>query len=258
MNNIRWEDLVFANRNQAYGAYPLRKAYSSRVTMAFAFAMTVTAMMLMYPIIKKLFESEIIVRQEDQEGPVIVMSQPPPIELIPVIPPPQVHVPVEQIRFVPPVVTQQEVTQLPPTIEDLQNVEVSTQNVEGASFVIDDLVDPEPVNTFDNADKVWITVEQQPEFPGGVAEMMKFISKNVKYPASARRLNIGGKVFISFVVNADGTIDNIETIKGIYADCDNEAMRVIGKMPTWKPGKQNGKAVKVKFVLPINFTLSGV
>jgi protein TonB len=88
-----------------------------------------------------------------------------------------------------------------------------------------------------------------------MAELMKFIGKNIKYPANARRMEIQGQVFISFVVNADGTIGDIETVKGVFADLDSEAKRVIGKMPTWKPGRQDGKAVRVKFVLPIKFKL---
>jgi protein TonB len=259
MNNIRWEDLVFANRNQAYGAYPLRKAYSSRVTMSFAFAMTAVAMMLSFPVIKSLFESEVVVsRPTTPDG--IVMPQPPPIiELIPLVPPPQVHAPVEQIRFVPPVVTQLDVADLTPTIEELQNADVSNQNLDGANVIIETPVTPEPPPAVENDEgKIWLNPQQQPEFPGGVAEMMKFIGKHIRYPSSARRMNIAGNVFVSFVVNADGTIDKVELLKGIYGDCDNEAMRVIGKMPTWKPGKQNGKAVKVKLVLPIKFALTGV
>ena len=256
MNNPRWEDLVFANRNQAYGAYPLRKTYTNRVTLSFAFAMSLTAVMLSYPIIKSLFTTELHNAVIPDEGPPTVLTQPPPIEVIPVIPPPQVHVPVEQIRYVPPVVTREEVADVPPTIEELQHVVASDQDLNGANVIIEDLPDPEPDPVADDSNKVWLTVERQPEFPGGFAEMMKFISKNIKYPSSARRMGIAGSVFISFVVNADGTIESIETIKGVYSEIDKEAMRVIGKMPAWKPGKQNGKAVKVKFVLPIKFTLN--
>jgi protein TonB len=258
MNNIRWEDLVFANRNRAYGAYPLRKAYSSRVAMAFTVAMAAVAMMLSYPIIRSLFEMEPMITKEKLTDDIITILPPPPIEKITLPPPPQVHVPVEQIRFVQPAVTQQEVTDVTPTIEALQNVEVSDRDVDGANVIMETPIVPDPPVVIEDAGKVWINVQQQPEFPGGIAEMMKFIGKHVRYPSSARRMGIAGNVFISFVVNADGTIEKIETIKGIQADCDNEAMRVIGKMPAWKPGKQNGKAVKVKLVLPIRFALSGV
>lgn len=256
MNNMRWEDLVFANRNQAYGAYPLRRTYTNRVSLSFAFAMTVTAMMLSYPVIKSLFGTESAVRQEKKKVDYNFLEQQPIIERIPVVPPPQPRVPVEQIRYVPPRVTQEQVADVPPTIDELRNVDVSDQDVDGAEIIETPVVADLPPVIEDDPEKVWVNVQQQPEFPGGFAEMMKFIGKNIRYPASARRMGIAGNVFISFVVNPDGSIDNIETIKGVYADIDKEAMRVIAKMPTWKPGKQNGKAVKVKFVLPIKFTLS--
>lgn len=258
MSNIRWEDLVFANRNQAYGAYPLRRTYSNRVSMAFAFAMAFTALMLCYPVIKSLFKADIVVKPDIVGDLPTTLLPPPSIELIPVVPPPRVHVPVEQIRFVPPVVTQQEVEQLPPTIEELHDANTSNENIDGANLGIDVPMTIEPPAPAEDPGKVWLNVEQQPEFPGGIAEMMKFIAKNVRYPAIARRQGIMGNVFISFVVNPDGSISNVETIKGIHAECDNEAMRVIAKMPAWKPGKQNGKAVKVRFVVPIKFALTGV
>jgi protein TonB len=86
--------------------------------------------------------------------------------------------------------------------------------------------------------------------------MMKFIIKNLKYPAQARRMGTEGRVFIGFVVNADGHITDVASIKGISVDCDKEAARVISMMPNWKPGKQNGRAVRVRFVLPVNFKLA--
>jgi protein TonB len=86
--------------------------------------------------------------------------------------------------------------------------------------------------------------------------MYAFIRKNMKYPASARRMGTEGTVFVGFVVDKEGRISNIEVVKGISADCDKEAERVVKMMPPWKPGKQNGRAVKSKFVLPIKFKLA--
>jgi protein TonB len=257
MNNLLWEDLVFAKRNQAYGAYPLRKAYSGRVTKSFVFAMTLVSLMLSYPFIKSIFGNKVETDHTVVVRDTITWIQPPPIETIP-LPPPPTHVQVEQIRYVPPRVTEEDVATEIPTNEELANVTISNQAVEGDPVFTDFPTDPDPVAVEEDPTRVWITVEQQPEFPGGLSEMMKFVNKHIKYPSAARRMSIAGTVFISFVVNADGTIDQIETIKGIYADCDKEAMRVIGKMPAWKPGKQNGKAVKVRFVLPIKFALSDV
>lgn len=98
-------------------------------------------------------------------------------------------------------------------------------------------------------------VEQMPEYPGGQEAMMKFIQKNIEYPAMARESKIAGKVYTQFVVGKDGAIRNIKVIKGIGSGCDQEAIRVIKRMPKWKPGRQRGKVVPVKFVLPFSFKL---
>ncbi|HEY5916388.1 MAG TPA: energy transducer TonB, partial [Chryseolinea sp.] len=105
-------------------------------------------------------------------------------------------------------------------------------------------------------DVIFMVVEQQAEFPGGLEAMMKFIVKNMKYPAAARRMGVEGSVFVSFVIDKEGTISDLTVIKGISADCDKEALRVVKLMPPWKPGKQNGRAVKSRFVLPIKFKLA--
>ena len=86
--------------------------------------------------------------------------------------------------------------------------------------------------------------------------LYKFIQKTLKYPTQAKRMGTEGKVFVSFVVNKDGAISDVETIKGISTECDKEAARVVSLFPPWKVGKQNGKPVRVKYVLPINFKLA--
>lgn len=98
-------------------------------------------------------------------------------------------------------------------------------------------------------------VEQMPEFPGGTAAMMDFLGKNLKYPNEARDKNISGKVIVKFVVNKEGNIQDATIVRGIGAGCDEEALRVVRKMPRWKPGYQNGKAVNVFFHLPVSFVL---
>jgi protein TonB len=108
----------------------------------------------------------------------------------------------------------------------------------------------------EDENKIFTVVEQQPEFQGGYEAMMNFIKKNMRYPASARRMGVDGTVYVSFVVSKDGSISEVKTIRGISADCDKEAMRVVSMMPPWRPGKQNGKPVFVRFVLPIKFKLN--
>jgi len=103
---------------------------------------------------------------------------------------------------------------------------------------------------------VFMVVEQQPEFEGGYEAMMNFIKKNMRYPAAARRMGTEGTVFLSFVVGKDGSINDVSVLRGISAECDKEAVRVVQSMPNWKPGKQNGKPVLVRFNLPIKFKLN--
>ena len=94
-----------------------------------------------------------------------------------------------------------------------------------------------------------------PEFPGGENAMLKYLSNNIKYPVDAREANITGIVYLSFIVDKEGEIKNIEILKGIGGGCEEEAMRVIKNMKKWKPGKQNGQSVNVQFKLPVSFTL---
>ena len=104
-------------------------------------------------------------------------------------------------------------------------------------------------------DEIFVIVETKPEFPGGDAELMKFLFENLKYPSAARRMGIEGKVFVTMVVEKDGTITNPEVMRGFDTSCDNEALRVMNLMPKWIPGKQRGKPVRVKVSFPISFKM---
>ena len=101
-----------------------------------------------------------------------------------------------------------------------------------------------------------IVAEQMPQFPGGDAEMLRFIKTNLRYPVSAQENGIQGTVILNFVVNREGKITNIKVVRGIGFGCDEESVRVIGKMPDWSPGKQRGQAVSVSFTMPIRFVLN--
>lgn len=106
----------------------------------------------------------------------------------------------------------------------------------------------------EQAPEIYTVVEEMPEYPGGMMEMAKFIQINTILPISFKDKSIGGKVFLKFVVNEDGTVSNVEVIKSsAIAEIDNIALLAVQKMPKWKPGYQNGKAVKVYFNLPVSF-----
>ncbi len=103
--------------------------------------------------------------------------------------------------------------------------------------------------------EIFTVVEEQPEFPGGMANLGNYLGQNIKYPEAAQRANVSGRVFVTFIVTDKGEIGKVEILKGIGFGCDDEAVRVVRAMPRWKPGKQNGQPVNVKYNLPISFAL---
>ncbi len=107
----------------------------------------------------------------------------------------------------------------------------------------------------EKVDEIFTIVEVQPAPIGGMKAFYEFVSKNLKYPNKAARMSIEGRVFIEFVVEKDGSLTDIKAVKGIGAGCDEEAIRVISQAPDWNPGKQRGRAVRVRMVLPIVFKL---
>lgn len=253
----RWEDIVFENRNKDYGAYTLRTLYSKNVVWGVVITLVLIALVFYSSDIIALFKGEEVVEKAPPRKLVYTeLSAPPPIDK-PKPPPPQVQLPKLQkvIKFVPPKVVKEEVVEEVPTIEEIKQNEVAAVEIEGPTEVV--FEEPvEEVIVEEETDKIFTVVEQQPEFQGGYEAMMNFIKKNMRYPASARRMGVDGTVYVSFVVSKDGSISEVKTIRGISADCDKEAMRVVSMMPPWKPGKQNGKPVFVRFVLPIKFKLN--
>ena len=103
--------------------------------------------------------------------------------------------------------------------------------------------------------QVFDVVEQMPEYPGGMQALLNYLMENVKYPEDAEKQKIEGRVIAVFVVETDGSISNVEVVKPVFPSLDAEAVRVLSAMPKWTPGKQSGKAVRVKYTVPINFQL---
>ena len=103
--------------------------------------------------------------------------------------------------------------------------------------------------------QVFDVVEQMPEYPGGPSALIEYLSQNVKYPEDAKQQKIEGRVLATFVVETDGSVSNVEVVKPAFPSLDAEAVRLLSAMPKWTPGKQNGKVVRVKFTVPINFAM---
>lgn len=130
------------------------------------------------------------------------------------------------------------------------NAEVTdnTQNIEITPVVVEQEEE-------EDEQVIFQVVENDPEFPGGIEAMYKFLAQNIKYPQLARENNITGRVYVTFVVEKDGSVSGVKVLRDIGGGCGAEAVRVVKSMPKWTPGKQRGKAVRVQYNLPVNFNL---
>ncbi len=252
-------DIVFVGRNQAYGAYQIRKEYTKVISIIVGgmvlFSLTIFGIKLILDhksTDNTLDNVKLDVTQIDLTPPPEKNEPPPP----PPPPPPPV---VETIKFVPPVIKDDAVEdEPPPPQEKIAETNVGTTTQEGNG---DEVAVPTegtgngPVE--EKAPEIFTVVEQMPEFPGGAGEMMKYIQKNIHYPEIEKEAGITGRCFVKFVVEQDGSISNVEILKGVAggAGCDKEAVRVIKSMPKWNIGKQNGRPVRVYFNVPISFKL---
>ncbi|MBT5273981.1 MAG: energy transducer TonB [Flavobacteriales bacterium] len=157
-------------------------------------------------------------------------------------------------------ITKQEVKPPPPPPPPPEVIEIVEDDVE-----IEDEIEIEDTESDEDVEieieekddeEFFMVVENMPEFPGGDLGLMKYIQKNVKYPAIAKEYNITGKVYVSFIVDKKGSVTNVKIVRGVDKNLDAEAMRVVKSLPKYKPGKQRGKSVRVMFTIPINFTLN--
>lgn len=269
-NNATLDDIVFANRNKAYGAYALRKEYPRIVTRALIIGAALMGLALVGPTLINVLTPE---KKEEAMVEIDLMKiPPPPIDPNepPPPPPPPVELPkVNTVKFLPPEVKpDEEVPEEtpPPAVEELKEAVAAEKTQEGDPNAEEVIAAPEVSAGPTKAevvveapapkdDEIFTVVEQQPEFQGGTAAMYAWLGKNIKYPAAAQRANISGKVFVSFTVNTDGSITDAQVLKGLGFGTDEEAIRVVKSMPRWKPGKQSGRSVRVKYNLPISFQL---
>lgn len=180
------------------------------------------------------------IMEEEEEIVMTVQNTPPP----PPPPPPMPDV-IEQLTVVE---------------DDVEVAEVEMQSTEDDANttveVIQQTVETGPAEEEEaEANQIFTVVEQEPEFPGGTKALMEYISKNLRYPAFAAENGIQGRVTLSFVVEKDGSVTDIQEMRSPSEDLTKEAKRVVQSMPKWKPGKQRGKPVRVKYMLPVTFRL---
>ncbi|GAB4041082.1 energy transducer TonB [Spirosoma gilvum] len=262
-----YDDIIFQARNQAYGAFVLRQQYRPTLSRALGLGVGLFLAGLVGPMLydrlwPKSLPTDNLVMTEVSLTKVKEAPVEKPMKL-----PEQKSAPtVNTVRNLPlEVKPEDEVIEdnLPPTTDELKDATSGTETAEGtgeeevimAPEASAPTVQEKAVEVEKAPETPFITVEQQPEYPGGLEALKNFLGKNLNYPRSAASAGVAGRVYVSFVVNTDGSLTDIQVLKGIGFGCDEEAVRVMQKMPHWKPGKQSGRAVRVKFNLPIAFTL---
>ncbi|HVS92274.1 MAG TPA: TonB family protein [Mucilaginibacter sp.] len=258
-----WIDVVFTDRNKAYGAYDLRKQNPKTTNKALIIGALVFVFLISFQTIVNFISGFIPKATEKVKITNVVLQPPPPVDKkTPPPPPPEPPKPkVDQVKFPPPVVKpDNEVKEQPPTITQLQTADPGQKTVKGDPNA--DINIAEPVGNSDvkqvteeDPNKIFTAVEEEPSFPGGQDAFIKYLSKNIHYPAVARENGVQGKVFLSFVCEKDGSLTDIKVVRGIGSGCDDEAVRVLKNSPKWTPGVQNGKHVRVAYTIPITFAL---
>ena len=251
----QWLDIVFEGRNKAYGAYELRKTNNKTTVKALVLGAIVFALAVSAPLIVSLLPDS----SDDTETldtKITAIKLPPKKEEIKkdLPPPPPPPPKVDQVKFVKPVVAKaDEVTEEPPKIVEIKDKKLGAETIKGDP---DAELTVEPVGTgtaavveeVDNQIYNTAGIEVKPEFPGGMDKFYSYVGKNYQTPEEE---GLKGKVYVTFVVEKDGSLTDIKVIRDIGYGTGKEAIRVLNKCPRWNPGEQNGKKVRVLYSLPI-------
>lgn len=263
--NSDYLDILFEGRNKKYGGYELRKKYPNRMRNAAIIGISVIVLVAAGPAIASL------IKEKEPPKPVAIMkevtlAEPPPIDpKKPPPPPPPAEPPPPvkpTVKFTPPVIKKDEEVreeEKPPEVTELKEASAGIKTEAGDPDGIDPGIVDKPgtgtgvVEAPPPPPEIFSYVEQMPEPSVNIAE---YLSKNIRYPEAAKETNTEGRVTLKFVVNENGAVSDIKVVRGIGSGCDEEAKRVLAAMPKWKPGKQNGRAVKVYYTLPIMFKLN--
>lgn len=280
LTSKEWRDLVFEGKNQEFGAYQLRKSSDKRHNLAMLYVLiglAVVAAILFSLNMYNDYRAEIEAAEAKERAEKMSAAQLAQMEEVE-----EVEEEVEEQRFEQPeievpqeVLATVQVTQI--AIVDAEEVKNEVMDMEAqqedntargvvnqegsddadkfqavAEQVVVKEPEPEPVKE----EQIFVAVEQQPEFPGGTAALMKWLANNVRYPQMALENGISGRVIVKFVVEKDGSVSGVTLVRGVDKDLDREAIRVVKSMPKWQPGKNNGQAVRCYFNLPVKFTLA--
>ena len=272
----KWVDMVFAGKNKEYGAYQLRKGTSGRNIKALLILVIAAALVggfLAWKVIEQkqaeeqqaYMEAMELAKLQQQAKKEEKKKEPvkPKIE-------PKKEIPVarETQKFTAPVIKKDELVKEENQVKQMDKLDdkvaVGTENKEGVKdrtveAVRNDIAvaapPPPPAPKPEVSNKVFDVVEEMPSFPGGQGALMSFLNSNIKYPVVAQENGVQGRVIVGFVVERDGSITDVKVMRSVDPSLDREAQRVVKAMPRWKPGKQNGSAVRVKYTVPVVFRL---
>lgn len=250
----QWLDIVFEGKNKAYGAYELRKSNTKTTVRALIFGAIVFSTLVAAPLIMSLLPDS---SNEDDslDTKIVTMKLPPkkeePKKDLPPPPPPPPKV--DQVKFVKPVVAKaEEVTEEPPKITEIKDKKLGNETIKGdpdAELTVEPVGNgPAAVVEEDNTVYNTAGIEVKPDFPGGIEKFYKFVGNNYQTPEED---GLRGKVYVTFVVEKDGSLTDIKVLRDIGYGTGKEAIRVLKKCPKWTPGEQNGKKVRVLYSLPI-------
>ena len=266
-----WVDLVFEGRNKEYGAYVLRKDTGKRnlksMLIVFAVIIAIMAAVAAKVAIENAFPKKVAM-ETDVELSKLAQKKEAKVEK-------KAPVKVEEqkvvekvkssVKFTPPVIKKDSEVKPEEELksqEDLNKTKTAIGsfdvkgNDEAGGEVLkakEVIAQPEPPK--EEETKVFDVVEVMPSFPGGQAALFEWLSKNIKYPVVAEENGVQGRVIVTFVVERNGSITDVQVAKSVDPSLDKEAVRVVKAMPHWIPGKQNGSAVRVKFTVPVTFRL---
>ncbi|HKK40339.1 MAG TPA: TonB family protein [Cryomorphaceae bacterium] len=249
---------------KTYGAEELERKYPRSMLLSLIASLLLVTAAVIYPLVADILDDRSEETIPVKAKTVINYSElkaPPPIDLEKVQPPVLEAKPkAKVIKYLPPKPKKDEEVideELIPTMEELSQDFIGTENVDGQDSVV--MVDNEDVviasEKPEETVEVFEFVEVMPEFIGGPEALSKYLSDNLQYPPMAKENQIQGLVFVSFVVTTSGSIEDVQLARGVHPSLDREAMRVISEMPPWKPGLQNRQKVSVRFTMPIKFIL---
>ena len=276
LSSKEWRDLIFEGKNKDFGAYKLRQGSESRHNKAFFYVLIglVAVCLLIFGYMKyeayktQKAEEEAKAKLEQQQKLAQMEAEKEEEKEEEVE-----QIEIEEVKPEAPQLATQLMTELlltdtPKEDNEIKaNADIQKDNSVMSTFTqagSDDInlikehkeeVVQEKPREEKKKEEVFSHVEQMPKFPGGDAELYKFISKNLNYPAMAIENNVQGRVVVQFVVTKDGSIGNVKVVRSVDRDLDNEAIRVCKKLPKFIPGKQNGQPVNVWYTLPVTFKL---